>query len=214
MGQSYQYLGRLVKKCFSYHFKFQMLYSGLRKLENLSPLEVYSCKIDLGDLKKKYINIIDLEGDKQGKSTNIKADMTNWRLNHVYNEFVVIADTFSDICREIIKIHNYQLYELLCHYHGNKFKFAQVDIWGAKYKSREKTVPHIHTPAYFSMCLYLKTPKGCPGLTFNAISRSIPVEENQMIIFNSSVQHSVKSKKFRGFRYIVAGNIHTRFEDF
>jgi hypothetical protein len=191
-----------------------MQYSNLKKLERLLPLEVYTCRINLDNFKKRLIDIIDLEGDKQGKSTNIKANMTNWKLNNRYDEFFYIAEIFSDIYKEIIKTYNPQFYDVLVHYHGNKFKFNQIDIWGAKYRSREKTIPHNHLPAFASMCLYLKTPKGCPGLSFNEISRSIPVEKDQMILFNSSVRHSVKSKKFRGYRYIVAGNIHTQFEDF
>jgi len=189
-----------------------MRYYDLKKLENLSPLEVYTCRIDLSDLKKRYIEIIDLEGDQQSKSTNIKAPMTNWRLNAIYNEFVPIADMFSIVYKNIIEIYNPQLYEILTNYHGDKFKFSQIDIWGAKYKSREKTVPHNHIPALASMCLYLKTPKGSPGLSFNELSRTIQIKEDQMLIFNSSVKHSVKSKKFRGSRYILAGNIHNYHE--
>jgi hypothetical protein len=190
-----------------------MRHSNLKKIETLSPLEVYTCRVDLADFKKRLIDIIDLEGDKQEKSTNIKADMTNWRLSHIYDEYIIVDEIFSDIYREIIETYKPQLYEILTYYHGNKFRFSHVDVWGAKYRSREKTIPHTHFPAAFSMCLYLKTPKGCPGLSFNDISKTIPVEENQMILFDSSVKHSVKSKKFRGYRYVIAGNIHTRFED-
>lgn len=184
-----------------------MNYYDLRKIENLLPLEVYTCKVDLGDLKQRYIDIIDLEGDKQGRSTNIKADMTSWRLNDVYDEFIPLAEMFSKIYIEIIKTYHPQLYEILVYYYKQDFKFSYIDLWGAKYKSEEKTVPHMHLPAKVSMCLYLKTPKGCPGLSFNDISRTITVEENQMILFNGSTRHSVKSKKFKGSRYIIAGNI-------
>lgn len=189
--------------------KIQIRYSDLKKIENLSPLEVYSCRVDLGNLKKRYIDIIDLEGDEQKKSTNVKASMTSWTLNHIYDECIPVAEIFSDAYREIIKTFKPQLYEILTYYHGNEFKFSQIHVWGAKYKSKEKTVSHDHLPAIASMCLYLKTPKGCPGLSFNAISKTIPVEEDRMIIFDSSVRHSVKSKKFRGSRYILAGNIVT-----
>lgn len=170
----------------------------------------------LGDLKKRYIDIIDLEGDKQGRSTNVKASMTSWTLNHTYDECVPIAETFADVYKEIIKTFKPQLYEILTFYHGHEFRFSEIHVWGAKYKSKEKARPHDHLPAFASMCLYLKTPKGCPGLSFNEISKTIAIEEDQMIIFDSSVKHSVKSKKFRGCRYILAGNINiaTRYEDY
>jgi hypothetical protein len=184
-----------------------ILYSNLKKIENLTSLEVYTCKLDLGDLKKKYIEIIDLEGDKQNKSTNIKADMTDWRLNIKYVEFKLLTDALSDIYKKILETYHVEFYQSIIKYHGDNYRFKNINIWGAKYSSKEKTVPHDHFPSRMSFCLYLKTPKGCPGLSFNDVSRTIPIEEDQLIIFDSVIRHSVKSKKFKGKRYVLAGDI-------
>jgi len=183
-------------------------YTGLRKIEDLYPLEVYTCNLDLGDLKKRYIEIIDLEGDKQNKTTNIKADMTDWGINEIYEELQCLTKMFSDIYKEIIKKYHPQLYQIMIDYFICDYDFTDnINIWGAKYRSREKTIPHHHLPSRMSYCLYLKTPKGCPGLSFTDISKTIPVKEDQLIIFDGSVRHSVKSKKFRGSRYILAANL-------
>lgn len=182
-------------------------YSDLIRIDQLLPCEVYTCKLNLGTLKKVYREIIDKEGDKQNQSTNIKADMTDWKLNQKYHELDPLVEVFSDIYLKIQEIYHFQYYQNLISYYGNGCKFTNTEIWGARYKSREKTVPHHHEPAIMSMCLYIKTPKGCPGLSFNEVSKTIPVEEDQMIIFRSSVMHSVKSKKFKGKRYILAGNL-------
>lgn len=182
-------------------------YSNLEKNKELLPLEVYTCDLNLGSLNKVYIDIINLEGDKQHRSTNIKADMTDWNLNNKYKEFEPLAKVFSDIYKHILQISHPQWYENIQIYHGHDYRFKNIDIWGAKYKSREKTIPHSHMPSTISMCLYLKVPKGCPGLTFNDLSKTISVKENQMIIFPGTIVHSVKSKKFRGNRYVLAANL-------
>jgi len=182
-------------------------YSDPKKIDNLYPLEVYTCKLDLGNLKKEYIKIIDLEGDKQCRSTNIKADMTDWRLQDTYGNFEVLIDVFSDIYKKIIEKTHPEFYQILIGHYGDTYVFKNINLWGARYRSREKTIPHDHIPAKMSMCLYLKTPKGCPGLSFNDISKTIPVSEDQLLIFDSSIKHSVKSKKFRGTRYILSANI-------
>lgn len=183
-------------------------YSDPKKIDSLNPLNVYTCKLNLGNLKKEYIKIIDFERDKQHRSTNIKADMTDWRLQDTYENFEVLLDVFSDIYKKIIEKTHPEFYQILIEYYGSNYRFKNIDLWGARYQSREKTIPHDHIPAKMSMCLYLKTPKGCPGLSFNNISKTIPVAEDQLLIFDASVKHSVKSKKFRGTRYILSANIH------
>lgn len=185
-----------------------MRYIDLKKIENLRPLEVYTCRVDLGLFKKKYVEIINSEGDKQSKSTNIKADMTDWKINQKYEEVQYFSKFFSDIYKEILKTYHLQFYQTIIDYYGDNYDFTdKIDIWGAKYKSREKTVPHDHRPARMSFCLYLKASKGCPGLSFTDVSKTVPIAEDQMILFDGSVRHSVKSKKFRGNRYVLAGNI-------
>jgi hypothetical protein len=183
-------------------------YFDLKKIENLSPLHIYSCRLDFGDLKKRYIKIIDLEGNKQNKATNIKAEMTSWRLNDKYGELQPLSEVFSEIYKKILETYYSQHYQIITHHYGKNYRFTDIDIWGARYRSREKTIPHDHLPAKMSYCLYLKTPKGCPGLSFTDISKTIPVQEDQLIIFDGSVRHSVKSKKFRGSRYILAANLY------
>jgi hypothetical protein len=182
-------------------------YSEISKIKQLDPLEVYTCYVDLGSLKKKYIDIINYEGDKQSHLTNIKANMTEWNLNTKYKDFHVVSELFLDVYKKIMEIYHPQFYQNLIDYYHTDVNLVSVEIWGAKYKSKEKTIPHCHDPAIMSMCLYLKTPKGCPGLSFTDISKTIPVEENQMVIFDPFITHSVKSKKFRGERYVLAANL-------
>lgn len=185
------------------------------RLDNLNPLEVYTCILNLVDLRNRYIKIIDIEGDKQKRSTGIKADMTDWRLEDHYEEFSPLVEVFWKIYKHITLTYRPQFYEILSHYLIDDFDYKQyINLWGARYKSREKAESHNHYPSNMSFCLYLKTPKGCPGLSFTEISKTVHVEENQLIIFNGSVNHSVKSKKFRGKRYILAANINMSVDCF
>lgn len=179
-----------------------------KKVDYLSPLEVYSCKIYLGDIKKTIIKIIDIEGDKQNQSTNIKADMTDWRLNYKYDAIKLFSKNFIDIYKKILQIYNPEFYKIMTNYYRDDDEYFNhiVNIWGARYRSGEKTVPHDHLPSRMSFCLYLKTPKGCPGLSFTDINKTLPIEEGMLLLFNGAIRHSVKSKKFRGTRYVLAGN--------
>jgi len=135
--------------------------------------------------------------------------MTDFNLNIKYPELLMLTDVFFNIYMKIIEIDNNEFYQTVTNYYKENQKFVDIDLWGAKYRSKERTIPHDHIApkSLMSMCLYLKTPKGCPGLSFNDISRTIPVKENEMILFKPNVRHSVKSKKFRGNRYVIAGNI-------
>ena len=162
---------------------------------------IYSCIINEEELNKKIINKIDEVGDQQQHITNIKADMTSYKMmDHPgFKEL-------KDIVLNLVSITMEHQYNFI----SNSYKI--YTMWGAKYKSNEYALKHSHFPSLLSFVYYINPPSDSPELLFNDCNLSIKPEHGQLIIFNSCLLHEVKQKSFKGSRYVVAGNI-TYVED-
>ncbi len=147
------------------------------------------------EMDKNIIKIINEQGDRQKSLTNVKAQMTEWKLTNL--------DGFKDLC-EIIKDLSIQASEIK---YKRKIKPHIVSIWGMKYKSLDYALPHDHFPSTWSCVYYINPPKNSPGLYFPEENKEIEICHGKLIIFEGNVLHEVKKQEFEGFRYVVSANI-------
>ena len=124
--------------------------------------------------------------------------MTEWKMWHEPG-FKRLADIVLDISRKIsVAKYNRPINPML------------DNLWGMKYKSEEVAVTHDHWPAIWSFVYYLNAPKDAPGLFFPEMGEQggeRKIEPGLLIFFEGHIKHSVRPAKFKGYRYVVSGNI-------
>lgn len=137
---------------------------------------------------KKVLEI----GDQQNRSTNVKADMTEWQS---------FFPDWKELSRDIVSNH---LIELV----GNiEATWIVHSLWGVNYRKGDYTIFHDHSPSTFSFCYYVKVDKGSSPLVFSDIDYKYFPEESNLIIFPSHLKHGVPSHLSDGERIVISGNI-------
>ena len=161
-------------------------------------ITTFECILDEPKINKDIKKIIDKYGDRQNHKTNVKAQMTEWKMWHEPG-FKRLADIVLDISRKIsVAKYNRPINPML------------DNLWGMKYKSEEVAVAHDHWPAIWSFVYYLNAPKDAPGLFFSEMGEQggeRKIEPGLLIFFEGHIKHSVRPAKFKGYRYVVSGNI-------
>ena len=142
----------------------------------------------------KLAEIILSKGDVQNKKTNVKANMTDWRLDLQSKEV-------SDLAWKAIE------YASNIRQSYSKVIFKTRSCWGAVYGKDDYTVSHAHWPCLYSWCYYVKVPEGSSPLVFDDAKLMFEPKEGDLIIFSSLVQHSVPKSKCEEQRIMIAGNI-------
>ena len=144
----------------------------------------------------KLADIIISKGDVQNKETNVKANMTGWRLDLEHKEVNTLANKAIELASDIRK------------------SFSQIDYytrscWGASYTIGQYTDEHAHWPCLYSWCYYVKAPEGSSPLVFPETKPVIcfEPEEGDLIIFSSLARHSVPPCTCKEKRIMIAGNI-------
>ena len=169
-----------------------------------SMMTFFECKIDNPKMDKQIKKIIDKQGDRQQHKSNVKADMTEWRMQDNIG--------FRDLA-EIIK---------LVAIKGSKERYNRdidpeiIDMWGMKYKSMETAITHDHWPAIWSCAYYVNAPKGAPGLFFPEMGEQggeRQLEQGLLIMFPGHTKHAVRPMKFKGSRYVVSANVNDMKEE-
>ena len=133
-------------------------------------------------------------GDEMKKSTNVKADMTNWTMHKTHTGFKQLADMVISIAGQLTK---------------TKPPLYTSECWGAVYGEGEETKEHNHWPYLWSWCYYVKAPEGSSPLVFPETKPVIcfEPEEGDLIIFSSLARHSVPPCTCKEKRIMIAGNI-------
>ena len=145
----------------------------------------------------KLADIIISKGDVQNKETNVKANMTGWRLDLEHEEVTTLANKAIELASDIRK------------------SFSQIDYytrscWGASYTKGQYTDEHAHWPCLYSWCYYVKAPKGSSPLIFTEGNIEFEPTEGDLIIFSSLVNHKVPRCECEEPRVMIAGNIGVR----
>jgi hypothetical protein len=168
-------------------FDPQVIFQGIIGINILDNVEHIN-----HDIKK----IIDEQSDVQNHKTNVKAQMTEWKVDHP--SFMFIA---NKACELIIQMQKRKyLFE-------DNRDFEIIDLWGMKYVSENHAVKHHHYPANWAFSYYIDPPKDSPGLFFYSLNKEIEIKDSMLIVFEAFESHEVIKKTFEGERYAIAGNI-------
>jgi len=167
-------------------------------------ITTYEIKINDPKMDKEIKKVIDKQGDRHNHKTNVKAQMTEWKM---WNEpgFKQLADLAINIGKKasIDK-------------HMREVNLKLTNLWGMKYKSNEEAISHDHWPALWSFAYYLNAPKDAPGLFFPDMGEQggeRKLEPGLLIMFEGHIKHAVRQAKYKGYRYVVSGNLHEVLND-
>jgi len=136
-------------------------------------------------------------GDKQNNKTNVKATMTDY--------FMQKEPGFVELENEITSIINYLPQIIMPNVFGGTMNIA--DMWGMCYKKNDYTEVHNHWPAVWSGTFYLDIPTDYAGtLFFPKLEHNIEPVTGQLVIFNGTTLHGVKTIKSNSERLAVSFN--------
>lgn len=167
-----------------------------KELPSSTTISTFETIIDDEKMNKRIVKIIDKQGDKQNHTSNVKAQMTEWKMMEQPG-FKQLADIIINAASTASE-----------HKYNTKINPVITDMWGMKYKSEEITITHDHYPATWSCVYYINPPKDAPGLFFPEADIEIKPENGLLILFEGYVKHGVRPAKFEGYRYAVSANLH------
>ena len=153
-----------------------------------------------------FVTQILSRGDKQKRQSNVKADMTEWKVNEV---------EWYNLCKDIIENHIIFLSGEI------DVRWKIVNVWGANYKKGDWTKNHAHRPCTFSFCYYPKadirdsSPLCFPELKPERkehLSYRVKPRTGQLVIFPSHLVHGVPLQKENRGRVVIAGNIIAEYD--
>jgi len=143
-------------------------------------------------------------GDQQNHSTNVKADMTDFRM---WEPQQPGHKQFQVICKFAIEmaIANSPPQAL------EFFKPAVSDCWGVVYRENEYTKRHDHWPSIWSFSYYVNVSPTCSPIVFPDAEKSIQPENGMMCMFPGWIAHEVPKQSAQSERVMIAGNISDQF---
>jgi hypothetical protein len=144
------------------------------------------------ELKKEVLNYLHNYQDKQNKSTNVKATMTEWNFTTPQIEKLkkfVYSNLIFFVSEECIK----------------RAYFS--DFWANIYNEGDYTVPHDHLTNCFSFVYFLQSKIYHSPLIFSDSKKRVVPKEGNFLIFSSSIVHEVPKHKHKENRITLAGNI-------
>ena len=159
-------------------------------------------EVMLSDISNERISQIILsEGDTQDHNTNLKCDMTQWKLHEKYKDVkklsTIVQNTVNDIYR---------------------LRFVLDECWGAVYHKGQTSVPHNHFPFTISFVYFVQIPEGSSPLIFDESHKwnmekeitekhIIMPKTGKLVIFPSDCKHSVPPSVIDEERIVIAGNL-------
>jgi hypothetical protein len=132
-------------------------------------------------------------------NSNVKAKMTDWKLND--------NDILNPIKEWIFNIINVE-YSKFLHHHYN---FCLENIWGIVYEVGDCTQVHDHLPYFLSFCYYIKCDNNSSPIIFSASGKKIQAKIGRLVVFPSHLSHYVPKQKVNQ-RICLSGNINVDFK--
>tara|TARA_B100001113_G_C20950483_1_gene552910 strand:+ start:89 stop:631 length:543 start_codon:yes stop_codon:yes gene_type:complete len=163
-------------------------------------ITTYETIINDPEMDKEIKKIIDKQGDRQNKQTNVKAQMTEWNMKDQPG-FKKLGNIAINIAKKAT----------IDKYLRDDYDFKIFNIWGMKYKSGDQAMPHDHWPALWSFAYYLNAPKDAPGLFFPNMGEQggeRKLEKGLFVMFDGYIKHAVRPAEYKGYRYVVSGNLY------
>ena len=146
--------------------------------------------------------------DVMKHQTNVKANMTDWRMHMKDDDFGKLASTVETIAMNM----RYGSTHVDGDTHtvknkGQSPRLMTEECWGASYGKGEFTQEHNHWPALWSWCYYLQVPKGSSPLVFSEAGIMFEPKVGDLVLFDGQAQHSVPPCDCEEKRVMIAGNI-------
>lgn len=179
----------------------------------LDPKSEWSAK-KKGTVTKEIHNILVQKilhyPDVMKHQTNVKANMTDWHMHMKDPHFRTLATLVEEIAKEM-RYGSGQFVEgkegEVSIRKGQSPRLQTEECWGAAYGKDEFTQEHTHWPATWSWCYYLQVPEGSSPLVFSEAGIMFEPKVGDLIVFDSSVKHSVPPCQCEEKRIMIAGNI-------
>lgn len=170
-------------------------------LNFLNPVNVFLSYLNYDEEYLKRCREYSLNVDYPNSyETNVKAKMSTWQ---IFNE----TDLFDPILNDIMCC----VRDSRWHHEGwdGIMNMKIQDCWISIYEKGDKTIPHDHDPSFLSFVYYLSVDDESSGkLVFDELNYEIQPSNNLLVMFPSSVKHSVKTiLNDQEKRIILAGNI-------
>ena len=148
---------------------------------------------DLGDY-------FDNHKDCQNRQTNVKATMTEWRLDLPSQEFI----QFKNIILSVVKDLNL--------YWSRPFQIE--NIWTNIYRKGDYAISHDHDPKRYSFVYFLKSKPNFSPLMFESIDlkkkkktwKGVKPIEGRLVVFPGFLKHRVPVHIHNETRITISGN--------
>ena len=146
--------------------------------------------------------------DVMKRQTNVKANMTDWRMHMKDDDFGKLASTVETIAMNMRYGSTHVDGDTHTVKHkGQSPRLMTDECWGASYGKGEFTKNHNHWPALWSWCYYLQVPKGSSPLVFSEAGIMFEPKVGDLVIFDGQAEHSVPPCECEEKRVMIAGNI-------
>jgi hypothetical protein len=152
--------------------------------------------VDRNELHNDIEKIIRETGDKRGRTTNVKALMTDWLMTH-HKPFKIICDRVEEVIKDWHKQHT-----------DLDLETFMTTCWGSIYQKGDYSEIHAHIPALYSWVYYVKVDENSAPLVFpNKPGFTYKPKAGYGIIFPGWLVHEVPKHEDENERIIVVGNV-------
>ena len=149
---------------------------------------------DLGDYFENY-------KDCHHRQTNVKATMTEWKLDIPSQEFIEFRNTIYSVIKDLNL------------YWGH---YVEIEnIWANIYRKGDFTQSHDHDPSRYSFVYFLKSKPNYSPLLFESIDlknkkkkwKALKPIEGRLVIFPGFLKHRVPVHIHDETRITISGNL-------
>ena len=151
-------------------------------------------------LADELVPLLENYEDKQNRTSNVKATMTDWYITTPQIERLrkfILNEITSKIDASIKMIGDIKPFI-------PRFR----DIWANVYRKGDYAVSHRHQPAVYSFVYFLKSRWFYSPLVFDDYGQKIRPINGRYIIFPSYLRHSVPKHRYDDSRITLSGNVY------
>ena len=145
--------------------------------------------------------------DVMKRQTNVKANMTDWRMHMKDDDFAKVATAAEVVARTMRYGSTHVDGDVHTKRKGQSPRLMTEECWGASYGKDEYTQEHNHWPATWSWCYYLQVPKGSSPLVFREAGVMFEPKVGDLVVFSGQAEHHVPKCECEEKRVMMAGNI-------
>jgi len=138
-------------------------------------------------------------GDKKNRSTNVKADMSDWTIFKETDFFDLYLKQLSDVIKELFWVPD-----------DGPYMFTSA--WTAVYNNGDYTVTHDHSPSFISFILCVDDGGNSHPVVFTDSGIEVEMITGKTLIFPGHLKHHVPVYRGDSPRIVLAGNIGVNYE--